>query len=46
MKYTKILMFLFNPRWDMVLVTSCGVDRPLEDIVIESTADGFSVRVR
>ena len=27
-------------------VTSCGVDRPLEDIVIESTADGFSVRVR
>ena len=36
----------FSSRWDMVRVTSCGVDRPLEDIVIESTADGFSVRVR
>ena len=36
----------FSSRWDMVRVTSCGVDRPLRDIVIESTADGFSVRVR
>ena len=36
----------FSSRWDMVRVTSCGVDRPLEDIVIESTAGGFSVRVR
>ena len=46
MKYTKILTFLFNPQWNMVRVTSCGVDCLSENVKIVSTADGLLIRVR
>ena len=36
----------FNPQWNMVRVTSCGIDRPAENVKIVSTADGLSIRVR
>ena len=36
----------FNPQWNMVRVTSCGVDCLSENVKIVSTADGLSIRVR
>ena len=46
MKCPKILMFLFNPQWNIVRVTSCGVDCLSENVKIVSTADGLLIRVR
>ena len=46
MKYTKILTFFFNPHWNMVRVTSCGIDCLVEKVKIVSTADGLLIRVR
>ena len=36
----------FNPQWNMVRVTSCGIDCLAENVKIVSTADGLSIRVR
>ena len=36
----------FNPQWNMVRVTSCGVDCLSENVKIVSTADGLLIRVR
>ena len=36
----------FNQQWNTVRVTSCGIDRPAENVKIVSTADGLSIRVR
>ena len=36
----------FNPQWNMVRVTSCGVDCLSENVKIVSTADGLLMRVR
>ena len=36
----------FNPQWNMVRVTSCGIDCLAEKVKIVSTADGLSIRVR
>ena len=36
----------FNPQWNMVRVTSCGVDSLSENVKIVSTADGLLIRVR
>ena len=36
----------FNPQWNMVRVTSCGIDCLSENVKIVSTADGLSIRVR
>ena len=36
----------FNPQWNMVRVTSCGVDCLSENVKIVSTSDGLLIRVR
>ena len=36
----------FNPQWNMVRVTSCGVDCLSENVKIVSKADGLLIRVR
>ena len=36
----------FNPQWNMVRVTSCGIDSLAEKVKIVSTADGLLIRVR
>ena len=36
----------FNPQWNMVRVTSCGVDCLSEKVKIVSIADGLLIRVR
>ena len=36
----------FNPQWNMVRVTSCGIDCLAEKVKIVSTADGLLIRVR
>ncbi len=36
----------FNPQWNMVRVTSCGVDYLAENVKIVSAADGLLIRVR
>ena len=36
----------FNQQWNMVRVTSCGVDCLSENVKIVSTADGLLIRVR
>ena len=36
----------FNPQWNMVRVTSCGVDCLSEKVKIVSTADGLLIRMR
>ena len=36
----------FNPQWNMVRVTSCGIDSLSENVKIVSTADGLLIRVR
>ena len=36
----------FNSHWNMVRVTSCGVDCLSENVKIVSTADGLLIRVR
>ena len=46
MKYPKILTFFFNPQWNIVRVTSCGVDCLSENVKIVSKADGLLIRMR
>ena len=36
----------FNPHWNMVRVTSCGIDCLVESVKIVSTSDGLLIRVR
>ena len=36
----------FNPHWNMVRVTSCGIDCLVEKVKIVSTADGLLIRMR
>ena len=36
----------FNPHWNMVRVTSCGIDCLVENVKIVSTSDGLLIRVR
>ena len=36
----------FNPQWNMVRVTSCGIDSLAEKVKIVSTADGLLIRMR
>ena len=36
----------FNPHWNMVRVTSCGIDCLSENVKIVSKADGLLIRVR
>ena len=42
----KCCLSYFNPQWNMVRVTSCGIDCLSENVKIVSTADGLSIRVR
>ena len=46
MKYPKILTFFFNLQWNIVRVTSCGIDCLVEKVKIVSTADGLLIRMR